>query len=283
MDKTALLAVAKDAADKLFAKKYGMDNFCFVYNDGTVSTMLTGQPCFAAVKRLMSDGSNYWGNDKKDVKGIAYFVFTHNFVGRGTKPTIQNLHYLGWLLNKSPFASLFVTKKPSDAWKTSIIIDADCSPQKVISAAISVRYLYEYPHLINKWVKYSYYMPKNLAYMLLHLTYWKKGDKQFVLAAIDEGHMATRPDCLTQLHLKTFVEGKLNPNDPTKMSDGWRVYHLLENALAPEGGKPIRYPEGEVVERKDPWYGVIHEKGYSISNLRKFVKEFCEMNGLAVA
>lgn len=284
MEKTQLLQIAKDTADKLFKEKWGMDNFCFVYTDGTVSPLQTGQACFAGVAQLTPDGRDYYSKPLK-AKPIAYFVFVQSYDARGTKPTIQNLHYLGWLMNKSAYAPLFITKKPSNLWKTSCILDADATPQKIISAAIAVRYVYEKPNLIKTWVKFSYYMPKSLAYMFIHLTKWTVGSEMVNWNTYDSGHMALRSQYLSATHIKNFVEGKL-PQTGSKMSEGYRAYYGLDNCLVVPSDPevPIKLPKADKTkEYPSSFGGVFKEEYFSISNLRKFAQEFAEMNGIAIA
>jgi len=284
VEKTQLLQIAKDTADKLFKEKRGMDNFCFVYADGTVSPLQTSQPCFAGVAQLTPNGRDYYSASRK-ANPIAYFVFVQDYSYRTIKPTIQNLHYLGWLMNKSAYAPLFITKKPSDLWKTACILDADATPQKVISAAIAVRYVYEKPTLVKTWVKFSYYIPKSLAYMLLHLTRWTDGVEEFQWSTNDAGHMALRGPYLRAKHVKNFMEGKL-PQIGDKMSDGYRSYYGLDDCLVSRDDprEAIKVPKADRVrEYPSSFGGSFKEEYYSISNLRKFAQEFADMNGIALA
>src|SRR5690242_7867319 len=110
-----LLKIARENFPKLLASTCGLDNYFMVYEDGTISGIHTGQACYAQFSNIFV----------KDKKRPYFFVTWH----RTTKELDQDgLDYFDWLFNESPYARIFVTKRPSRVWKEPVVIRAKYSP-----------------------------------------------------------------------------------------------------------------------------------------------------------
>tara|TARA_R110000751_G_scaffold124294_1_gene225439 strand:- start:16683 stop:17519 length:837 start_codon:yes stop_codon:yes gene_type:complete len=95
--------------------------------------------------------------------------------------------YLTWLVNDSTFADAFITKDIEEIMDEGMFMNVHFPPQYVVSAAIAVRYLYEYKSIVSVWDKLKGIINPMAAFYLAHyVILYGKGE--YVLKEHNHGY-----------------------------------------------------------------------------------------------
>jgi hypothetical protein len=145
-----LFARAEEARDWLKFKAGGSP-FGFVFDDGTYE-MYPSNECLGLIncpKRFMQD------------KPVAYFI---GACGSYNSPTVEK--GVDWLINRSPYAKVFVTKDAKEVMAKGIIMNTDNSVGITVCA---LRSLYSMlGGMSANWAKWAELVPEDIAWPFAH-------------------------------------------------------------------------------------------------------------------
>jgi hypothetical protein len=146
-----LMERAEEARDWLKSKS-GSSPFGFVYEDGTYE-MYPSNECLGLIncpKRFMQD------------KPVAYFIGSTY----GTSYTAVAEKGIDWLINRSPYAKVFVTKDAKELLTKGIIMNTDHSVGITVCA---LRSLYAMSGGMSaNWAKWAEVVPEDIAWPFAH-------------------------------------------------------------------------------------------------------------------
>lgn len=83
-------------------------------------------------------------------------------------PDVDTKRYIKWWVQASFCAAAFVTKDPLYILKNGAILSCDYPASYVITAAIGLRYIVEYPAIVKRWCKLSEYINPDAAIFAAH-------------------------------------------------------------------------------------------------------------------
>lgn len=228
-------------------------------------------PCFAYLSDFIGP-----------VTSFVDWPLSRLFVRQGNKKfTERDTRYLNWLVNKSAWKDAFITKNVEEFTSLGIVYNVDLSSRFIIQAAILVRYLAEFPHIVEEWSFWDKYTNGNLA-MYLAVIFGVKGN-EITLCPEQEGHKAFTSHDIDLKALK-----RLLGNDPIidiPMRDYCKYMGMVNiwRDLAEEY-QVIQWPPMRVEkELKKDFFGNIVEKEksyYPVSDAGKMCENFIKLNGL---
>lgn len=134
----------------------------------------------------------------------------------GTLYEDEALLFLDWLLNRSPYASTFVTKSAHEALLTKMTISRGDTPSNLMAAGmVASRRLWEYAFVARVFcdlVKVG--VNENLAFYLAHIAQCKfDGKGNLSWTALTSGHCSMNPGVMGCEEVNNFINCKVvKPN-----------------------------------------------------------------------
>ncbi|AUG88567.1 hypothetical protein [Pseudomonas phage TC6] len=126
--------------------------------------------------------------------------------------------YLDWLLNRSPYSKVFVTKSAKDAIKNSCIIADSSAPSNLLAAGlVASRRLWEANHILIVWHDLVHAgMNEDLAFWVAHKSQARAnraGNINFLTC--HSGHCSMNPHFFDKEALCAWLDHKVTtPNEP---------------------------------------------------------------------
>lgn len=166
------LASQLEAGDK----PRGLNNYGLVRTDGEIK-FLPGQPCYGGIGYQLREflgqaGLKDFGldlNDYKTWKGHKLDAF-FDCVGpawKRRKFTDMDREYLTFVANNSLFRHCIVTKDAEEILTCGTIFDTNFPPAYIMAAGMAIRYIREYPGVINTFCQLREHVDnQNLALLL---------------------------------------------------------------------------------------------------------------------
>lgn len=147
----------------------------------------------------------------------------------------EGVAFLDWLLNRSPYSEVFVTKSAKDAIKNSCIIADSNYPSNLLAAGlVASRRLWEYSEIVIVWydlVKAG--MNEDLAYWVAHKAQCRSnrtGNISFT--GCQSGHCSMNPNLFDREALKAWLNHKVvNPNQTYSQSTHYNYYDRMYSNL----------------------------------------------------
>lgn len=163
-------------------------------------------------------------------------------------------HFLDWLLNRSPYASTFITKSAEEALYTKTTISSSFHPSNLMAAGmVASRRLWEYPMVARVMVALSKAgVNEDLAFYLGHIVRGKFDMKgNFDFAGCLSGHCSIDPCIMGGKELLRFLNHDvLKPNKTYHES---RKYNGYDAMYGTRSGKDISM--ASFIHSKFPYKG----------------------------
>lgn len=187
-------------ADKILGKVYyGTAAYTFLRRDGKFCTTLTAA-CSDSLRRYAP----------KDLLYIVHRAYKLEHKHLGLTEDIVNDYYR-WLLNESPWAEAFLTKKVLYAKRYGVELDTSKNGGLVYGATIACR-IWEWPAVIVAWsALYKQGVGKNFAFLLGHyITVGSEGKALLNEFPKQDNHTAIQPTYISECsgYLARFAKGK---------------------------------------------------------------------------
>lgn len=164
----------------------------------------------------------------------------------------EGVAFLDWLLNRSPYSEVFVTKSAKGAIKNSCIIADSNYPSNLLAAGlVASRRLWEYNEVVIVWhdlVKAG--MNEDLAYWVAHKAQCRSnrtGNIGFI--GCNSGHCSMNPNLFDRDALKAWLNHKVvNPNQPYNQSTLYNYYDRMYSNLGKLAGDGywVKPPEDSI-------------------------------------
>lgn len=221
-----ILVKKKPKAGLTYVKNDGMASVAAVYLDDKVYKnhliVSTNQACHAGLQSLDTNSIAVISGLQSDYKG--------NLISKE-----EGVAFLDWLLNRSPYSEVFVTKSAKDAIKNSCIIADSNYPSNLLAAGlVASRRLWEYREIVIAWydlVKAG--MNEDLAYWVAHKAQCRSdrtGNISFTGCSF--GHCSMNPDLFDRKALKAWLNHKVvNPNQTYSQSTHYNYYDRMYSNL----------------------------------------------------
>ncbi len=167
--KKVLTILHKEVKNELVRINKGLNNWGIVYSSKAGKKhddRIYYNSCSACYARLRYKEHDHY---------IDYFVDW--CFAKDDRQELQpfEMDYLHWLANESVFSSLFITKDPHEIFTIGTIFNTNAPAQVLISAAISVRYVFEYRHIPFAFQYFREHMSGEAALIFSHMI-WKVED-----------------------------------------------------------------------------------------------------------
>lgn len=140
----------------------------------------------------------------------------------------EALLYLDWLLNRSPYSEVFITKSPHEALATKMIIADGSKPSNLMAAGlVASRRLWEYSYIARVFCDLAKAgVNEDLAYYLGHISSTSFDTKgNFNWGTYKSGHCSLNPGVFGPKELKNFIDHKpISLNKPYSESSDYDGY-----------------------------------------------------------
>lgn len=203
--------------------------------------------------------------DKREVKELVMSLIPG--INKGPRYAFVN-----YILTRSVFKDLFLTKSPQAAWQYGVQMDVDADYSQVVAAMIAIRESWEFPHIADTWE----FLCKNgvnehVAWICAHAT---KKEKDEFFSSYYDAHQAIGSLCTNQarklLKLGLFDTGQ------GSLRDGAATYQVFKATRSESlDGKDIRVLVMEDAKEKKRRWGVSYflDKETFLANVKKIEKE----------
>jgi hypothetical protein len=272
--KAKLLAVAEAALKELRQRASGGTNYGFVYSDGTFSIFPT-QVCYGALnctQRICDD------------KPVKFFLNFVSGIGRAASKSgwkdedvtatstaigskSNQLDYIDYVANRSPFAPTFVTKDAKDIADNGFIQDAKHPIALVVSGGIAIRGGgTAISHVAAMWGLFKRHMPEDLAFCLAHYFNLSADAKScgFKTGYTWHGLFAKT---LSKEAIKRFVNHDYSLIDPEPMETRPYRYYDFTHTFKKKNEEGIDLKFDTTFRIKDMWHGTIDMPGFEIKDV----------------
>ena len=147
-----------------------LNNWVRIYSDGYEDYHM-GSACYAALSRIPEEFNPDYTYKTKDNPVIAFIdnPFTRMYAKGADALSKDECKYLKWVLNKSAWAPVFLTKNPKNVFKMGASYDVSYPARYVVQGAILTRYIAEYPDIPEMWNNLvGYRVDPHIALILAH-------------------------------------------------------------------------------------------------------------------
>ena len=207
---------------------------------------------------------------------VKYFIFNPKIGKNDSKPVRR---YVKWLANKSPLAPAFHSKDVDDIVDRGAIFLTDFPPQFVVTAAMTLRYVVEFPHIIKFWNIFQKHTPPEAAFVMAH-NFYAYSDK--IWAAGNYGntnHQWVQNHNFGRKELKKFIEFSpvhMGGNTMETTQD----YRNLTKIWGFKDGRtdPLQTPPGKMIDSASQWDTTHQAKSFPAKNVQKLCKKWLELN-----
>lgn len=225
-------------------------SYALLFDDNTERLHLSDL-CHARMKR------NVYGNLPPLVKAACLFIHKHG------KETREYENFIKWMLNNSPWSSVFLTKSVAEAFDKGILVDVNKPLSHVTCGAVAIRTYTEFLErrdLINRMVKDGYsYHEAMLAALVCHIE-----ERGIFSIRNGGGHMVGNSMMNADQMIKFFKEGFHLKMKEESFRTNTGHYELFKS-IAHEGkqGERIRdkFTEKMGFKKIDDGWGGGHPEG----------------------
>lgn len=222
---TKALKAAKELQDNWIKRGIGTANvhFGLVVESGRYSNCYT-QACFARCGDEPSPAyGTCWTGSWNDQGAEADFekdpaiYFVDRSANNQYGPADYKIRWLDFLLNKSMWSHIFVTKDPEEIIKQGCIYDLSAVPMRhVIHAANLVRYTTEHADIPKRWDVFRKYFDPDLSMYLPH--YFTLNKDEIIESRTGMGHSIIDPTGITRGRLANIIRKRIINPDGQKMA-----------------------------------------------------------------
>lgn len=159
---------------------------CWITEEGILGC--NNQSCYAGLSRhplkLGWEESAIGIGSKLFFGGDAWAKSTH-------KPTDEEqIMYMDWVLNRSPYASAFILHDAEEAFKEGIVFgDANAPANLMFFGLNTTRYTHEYTNIVRMFCDLvGLGVAENLAFLVGHSVLWDGHKGRVSFRALDSGH-----------------------------------------------------------------------------------------------
>jgi hypothetical protein len=173
------------------------------YNKNTANQpdLIQGKPgngrgSVAFIVGIQKDYKDYYGDEDK---------------GPGKKRgAAEDLKYLDWVINRSPWSKAFVSKSAKYATlKRSVIMDAKAPSNLMVGGGVAIRRLWETLRIKKAWLDaVEAGVNEDLAYFLAASSQYTNNNKSIKWGEAECGHMNLAVQSMDLADLKAFLEHK---------------------------------------------------------------------------
>lgn len=236
-----------------------LDNFSFITTDGEVHRY-ENQPCYGL---LMS-----WVGYSPKFKGTPAIFVTYHGLTADRKVAER---YANWAAKRSPFKDVFLEKSGKKIVENGAILSCNFSAQFMISAAIMMRYKYEYPTICKQWDIFRKYMPDDVAFVFAHF-FKRKNAHNYYYCANAPGHNMLDTK-FSKEGLKNFLS-HTQPHPKANVSDRFFRYTDMSSQWGKIAYGNIKWPKcNKEIIIKDPWGGDEREMAGDMNTLSHDIKD----------
>jgi len=212
---------------------------------------------------------------KKNEEDIKYFVDNPSLK---IKDQYQK-DYINWLINDSPFASAFVIKDEEFIYRYGAVYSTKFPPQFVVSAAISLRYVTEFPHIIRCWNRFKDYIPPEAAFVLAHLLYEGEKNNWLVGHYGNTNHQWVQTHSFGKNELKRFVEFDFSRMKGWPLMKNTQQYAKLTGVWSNTSQYySLTTPLGKTKTEKSSWGDYCSFHSIDDVDIKKACRDWLEMN-----
>lgn len=224
-----------------YKQLHGIANFAVIFENGDVD-MFVDAACHAAISQRKVP------NRERDDDGLALNCYTYKknidedkrtHVVTCLQPDVEDEKYLitchkfiDWLLNRSPFSSVFITKSSDIAMRKRRVVLSAKHPTNLLQAGlIASRTIKEWPYKLNMWYELTERgVEESLAFAISH-PFQMDATKVFIDTGFC-GHCVFDSDSHTVGTIKNFTENK-----PVHLTENYEVnrnYQGVHALFTPE-------------------------------------------------
>lgn len=205
MDKKHILQLAKEGGEELYKKASSLEqeHYGMVWSDGSY-TLHPSRSCFGSFSEHMYRDCNE-NKRKAEMFFFCHKRYIQNFPTDEDKKGLNT--FLDWVMNRSPYADVFISKNPEEIAEDPCFLRTDVQPQQMIGAAVLVRHRHQMPNLIKQWNKFREHMNEDLAFY--YAWAYDAGTFQFHWAAKNHGHSLFNTAYIAAERLKNFLLHKV--------------------------------------------------------------------------
>lgn len=259
----ALLDTAIAHREVLNKKGKGFANFAFIFKRAKPKNFLD-KPCFAAISN--------------DLNRPIYMV-DWPFATLERKLGKPDLKYVNWLINDSFMAEAYLTKNAVDVIEHGAVLDCAHSAQYVITSAIALRYVKEFPFIVDNWNMASQYISGDDAFFFSHVIREGEQNKDvYTLSAYSiMGHSALGAydrRAFTRIHKKEIITSL------PSMTKKANYNGLSSILLTPQehGGLKIKLPKITKYKMYSPFGKEYVYAGRHVDEANEWLNEMVETN-----
>jgi hypothetical protein len=259
-------------------KKYQKDNpfirchfASYRIQDGKTTTRYN-QPCYAVLHGILTVGIDY-----------IYSIIDSQCPDEMDEEA--SLLYLDWLVNRSVFKDVFISRDAPTILKNGFLVRTDMSTRFTIQAMIAARYVWELPKMVKDWMEFSKHTDEMLALLLIHF-FQIEGEQLRKRTGYKENpnHWFFNKDVrVARAMLKGEAEGaakdtKINVNGHySNMNMIWEAT-TWRHAFHDETGHGVKFPPPQTLIEKKGWRAIETALYYPLSSIKEFIQATIDLN-----
>ena len=256
---------------KKVTKGEGLNNFYLVFGDENVKGFMN--------RACLAQFSIYSKRELKDAPithFIDYCFYKLKYRHENREDfTDQEKTYLDWLLNRSPWRHIFITKDVEELWHFGCVYDTSLPVKLVFQGAALMRSVSEYADFVSRWSLFAPHIHPCLAIMLAYDV--EESSWGFTLrrnATVNSNHQAWRSSYMGN-KIKSVISEDVVDHPPMALCSEFSPSENIWKGVS----KNIHYPKTkEKIMRiwgKDIALDIVDN-----SQIKKFVSSFLDINGL---
>jgi hypothetical protein len=213
-----------------------LNSYALVFSDGTVKKFLR-RICYAELNTC-----------KKYKKPIKYFL-DYPFATRKHTPfTKAEIAWVRWLVRRSPWRKAFASKSVVSTLKYGGVYRTSLPARYVMQAAVLLRHMVDYPHVIQCWYEFKRYCDPTVA-MCIACFFRKEKGYFFCQRTWGSNHSIANTPLTVEL-VRNIVAGKLDKTQPLFANNTYFM-HLI--SVWEAGTTPVSYPPDLPTREAGTW------------------------------
>ena len=210
------LEIGREGLKKLHKKgAYGLNNWGISFEDEEEEYLWPGGACFGGMGRRVSLA--------KSAPTAFYDACLHNKHGKLNEGQKK---YLDWFINKSQWAKAILTKDVGEAIKLGTVFDVNYSAQFLVGAGIFIRYIREFPAVIDNWQILKDVVDWDVA-LILSNVFIVSREGNILRRSLTYGHDVINAGNINYKIVEGFVNKKSQPVNPLKPFTETSAYYGL--------------------------------------------------------
>lgn len=242
----------------------GLQNFVFIQNNGEIKKYLH-EACYASLY--------YYKEWNKRSKYLIDFVNHDRYKGYQDILLGFEHWYIDWILNRSPWSSVFRTRSAKVAIDKGIICRVDKPSNLIIGGLMAIRYIYENPKIVRLFGELvAGGVDENVAMIVAQYSTCNTGKKTFSMSGYGLGGHSSFEHSFSYTTMYNFINSKPEGAGGYKGGTGYSDATINDLwGLNRKYNDPPKIARGNPSLVKTPW-GKEKIDSWEFSQIKKFNK-----------